>query len=906
MVAATSTLLHKELGPTAMSCVIAIAAAVMAMACGAGPSGTVNTPGREQRTSFASFAKTFRDNYPLHAQGIAVSDRDADGSRLILVAEPPPNVAIDDLKTVSPAFADAQVVRHSLGRDGWTTDILARLPPGTDIASLSREIHRLLFGTSYGAFLLPIPAPPHDWQFVEPDVALPNIYAWLNDPSQRAIGAVDQREVKLVSLLAADGAGVYFSDPSGLVLWVLPRGRIDEYAREFRIFALESDAIVGAVGAETAVVFVGRRRVLPVVQYPPLRFESLRALASAGNFELAQSFERNSIEAGHSAEGDWARIYLSPAILDTEVGSVLNIADQLLKSWSSHGTTTYENFSYPAPDPFPFKTSVGDILGAPTLRYNWNTNGFSSVLSVDGEQLLAFHRFGALPLTYFPEANDEGDEDHYEEDATPDADQASDAARSHFAAMGDPYLIRAAEYAALYTVLSQFDFQSHDSNDPAAKRTEEITKKHVLTALQRFSNATDGRLAKTARTIVAEEVAAGVEKPESESDVLPFLRDRRAEMHALSNQEVDDLAMRVATGAPDMDLVQRLATLFLDKKKLRDELLREQRGRPVSWIRTPDVVVSHNSARNLVGGHNIRAMPEEIATSDAVPRGNVRFSDSGTLLVNRDDLVNAARRAKEPITKALFPQTPPPTALPTAWGPVRHVAQETPTQIAITRGPNEYTVSLRADSGAVTDTTSVATYADALDLFEAHVGRPKATVRRLRLEGFDPDSAENFLRSADIRETAAGRVQLVKEGRTVDASKLSADYQLDTAQLKGVHFDEVRGGTELTLDFEVAARIQARPSLTIRIKQWFRGVAREVIGRLSEPIRSSVEAVLGRWTHQPTTVDALAREIRASMRDVTKRRPTLRIEIRSETGDAVLVELERLLPAEHDAWVTVG
>jgi hypothetical protein len=140
--------------------------------------------------------------------------------------------------------------------------------------------------------------------------------------------------------MSPDRAGVYFSEAPGLVMWVLPRGSLEDYPRDFRIFALESDLILGALANESTVIILGRKRLLPLASYPPLRLESLRALTAAGNFELAQSFERNSIVAGHENEGDWAPIYLSAGIVDTEVGSVLDIADQLLKSWSSHGDTS--------------------------------------------------------------------------------------------------------------------------------------------------------------------------------------------------------------------------------------------------------------------------------------------------------------------------------------------------------------------------------------------------------------------------------------------------------------------------------------------------------------------------------------------------------------------------------------
>ena len=71
---------------------------------------------------------------------------------------------------------------------------------------------------------------------------------------------------------------------------------------------------------------------------PPLRVETILQLAAVGQDELSQSYERRNIISGrYDEKHDWAPIYLSAALLDTEYGSLLNITDQLLKSWSMGG-----------------------------------------------------------------------------------------------------------------------------------------------------------------------------------------------------------------------------------------------------------------------------------------------------------------------------------------------------------------------------------------------------------------------------------------------------------------------------------------------------------------------------------------------------------------------------------------
>ena len=81
----------------------------------------------------------------------------------------------------------------------------------------------------------------------------------------------------------------------------------------------------------------------------PLRTESILTLASAHTADLGQSYERTRVFAGKLASGgdagrDWAPIYLSDQLVDTEVGSLLNLTDQILKSWSQAGQVDYDNF----------------------------------------------------------------------------------------------------------------------------------------------------------------------------------------------------------------------------------------------------------------------------------------------------------------------------------------------------------------------------------------------------------------------------------------------------------------------------------------------------------------------------------------------------------------------------------
>lgn len=841
-----------------------------------------------------AFWTKFRESYPLHAQGVALSNPEPDGSRIVIVAEPPPDIALSDLQATSAVFAEAKVLSHRLGHDGWTKDVAAVVPAEVNATDLTENLERTLFGTSYRGFLLPVPPPTANGGFEEPDVTLSDLCAWLHAPAQRVTGLLDHRAVPLKSLFGAARAGVYLSEVDGLVLWVLPRGSLGDDPRDFRMFALESDLIVGAAASPNAVIVVGRRRALSPVTYPPLRFESVRALAAAGDFELAQSFERTSIAAGAEQQGDVAPIYLSAGIVDTEIGSDLNIADQLLKSWSTHGMTSYENFNYAAGDPFPFQKGVQEMLGAESLRFNWNTQGFSTTIDFDDYQVLDFNDLGSLPISYFPDEDVDREANHDK------AEELADQARIHFSKVGDPYLIRAAQYAALYTILSEFDFQSESNDEQAIEKTQEITKTYVTDALKKLAAASDADLTKAARTFLQSRAQQSLGGPTAEnmSNVVQVLKALREQIRSLSPESQSKGAERIATGTGLTEggrIVQVLARLFLDSEGLKKALASAKGVRDSSWIRTPDLVVSHNAVKDLVGGHSIRPLPTAIVTTDQVPRGKFAVLESGAFAMNRVDFEAAGR----PIAPKLHPGT---TALAEARPGRAWVTDKQPGGRAVgarvSKTAEGYTVAILDEAGNTLESTAVPTSAGALDVFESRAASPTSTLRRLELANFDGDGAENFTRNIDMRDQAAGRMQILKPGeREFDLASIRRDYQVEGARFTGAHTSAIGGGTEVKLTFEMQARAQGRRGLIVAVKQWFRAKTPEALTSAVTRFRDTVVSILDRWRKSDTAgVDDLARAIRKELREETKRRPTLRIELQSEAVDSHFVEVEPVAP----------
>ena len=102
----------------------------------------------------------FRAAYPYHIQTIALSDKDVDGARTMIISEPPPTVTLDEIQAIDPALSQATTRSHRLGVDGWVKDVVIDLPPLAP-GRLNAIVNRLqvrLFGTSYKAYVVGIPA----------------------------------------------------------------------------------------------------------------------------------------------------------------------------------------------------------------------------------------------------------------------------------------------------------------------------------------------------------------------------------------------------------------------------------------------------------------------------------------------------------------------------------------------------------------------------------------------------------------------------------------------------------------------------------------------------------------------------------------------------------------------------
>ncbi|HVT14660.1 MAG TPA: hypothetical protein VHQ90_00575 [Thermoanaerobaculia bacterium] len=433
----------------------------------------------------------FRQARPYPHQTFALRSL-PDHALALIISEPPPTLSKSELEgLIKTAFGDdlvaLQRLRWKIGIDGWVEDLVLKVKAAptqgqaTDQAGdplddpLLRDrialLHLALFDTAYGGQLeLVGTVPAQAARSAAPNlhVSAKEIRDWLAEPQTlwHPIEGGDAQGVSWTDVAARKMTGAFISDDASLIMLAFPTetltaARADSRSltplrADFRRFAVASDAILGGIwnaNGETAIL--ARFRVQPPALVPPLRFETFALLAAQSSNELRQSYERTSLFAGKLPTGDyqqrdWAPIYLSEALIDTEFGALLNLTDQMLKSWSEAGAIEYLYFTYPLkPDRFPFKegpltTLVEKQSGSKSVLFNWNTSGSAAVTQLPELAVLNAKQTGALPVTY-------GSELRPGEDVTiGHLSNYEQQAYEYFAGLKDPNLARVVQYTLIY------------------------------------------------------------------------------------------------------------------------------------------------------------------------------------------------------------------------------------------------------------------------------------------------------------------------------------------------------------------------------------------------------------------------------------------------------------------------
>ena len=463
----------------------------------------------------------FRRKHPYPYQTVAVGQL-PDATRIVILSEPSPIMTPSALRDLTTATFGADIVssrrlRWYIGIDGWVEDLVLTVrAPSASIPDPLRDpvlrdrvalLHHALFGTNFGGDIETLDDEP---SLAEAHLS-PNLHVsprevntWLADNSRhwQPLDEEDPAESSWAAICQRGAVGAFASGDHTLIMLTFPTSlltaaRLNPIAlaalrNPFREFAVASDDVFGGVWAiHGQAAILARVRTRPLDQLPPLRFETFVLLATQSADELSQSYERNTVFAGKLQSGpynqrDWAPVYLSAPLIDTELGALLNITDQMLKSWSEAGAIEYLYFSYPKPSQYPFTTAKGnrpsalsDVLqktfGQGSVLFNWNTAGSAVVLRSAVFSTLAPKQTGALPVTYGAEgrAKKSGEQDLFDYE---------ERAYRYFAGLGDPNLGRVVQYTLLYQL-----FRAMAKDNPAADRgtsvVPEINARSKATAL---------------------------------------------------------------------------------------------------------------------------------------------------------------------------------------------------------------------------------------------------------------------------------------------------------------------------------------------------------------------------------------------------------------------------------------
>lgn len=438
--------------------------------------------------------KTFRTGRPYPYQAI-VAQPLADRSLALVISEPEPAMSKSAFEQlVREAFGkdllDLKRHRWMIGIDGWLEDLVLRVarPAGQEgagdtsfagllkdplfrdrIAALNVALHGTVFGAHVEVLDGKLAASATMAAAPNLRISSKELRDWVTDSTQRwrAVDGEATPDSTWATMVAQKTVGTFVSGDGSLVLFTLPSSFLktspatprdtEELRAPFRQFAVATDSILGGVWTgDGHIAIVGRARHQPLDVVPPLRFQTLAMFARWPQEELQQSYERNQVFAGKMRSGgpfpfrDWAPILLSKSLIDTEFGALLNITDQMLKSWSLAGQTQYIYFDYPMqPKSYPFEKPLSAVLrekyGASSTQFNWNTAGLASVVKSDSLSVLTTKQTGALPITYGSEMRGGNMQfGHllvYE-----------DAGYNYFAGLKDPNLARVVQYTMLYQV----------------------------------------------------------------------------------------------------------------------------------------------------------------------------------------------------------------------------------------------------------------------------------------------------------------------------------------------------------------------------------------------------------------------------------------------------------------------
>lgn len=403
----------------------------------------------------------FRQNHPYGYQTVGLKHVGDDC--VFIISEPSERVSERSLQGLFANYGgNFEIKKHKLGYDGWLADVVgsAHFKGNAEFDAFTDQLFKTLYGTAYKPYYLNLDNPiahvyysPYRLNY---SISAAELNQWIiKDKELFENGRGEKKTVEqLVASNMSESNAIWYGE--GFVAWVVQPGKVtlqDElFCTNARKFAIDSDLIIGAVGVQgKRVAIIARSREVPLEILPPLRIETLLQLAVTDNDHLAQSYERFHLFAGKTADKlDIAPIYLSDELWHTEYGNLLNITDQMLKSWSENGRIEYTNFGHPKPIDWGFDRGALRDLESSTLTYNWNTAGAGFIFP--GPQNLSIYsvnRTGSLPVSYIPEGMEGTEHGNKVFDA-------EELAYDFFSELNSPELARVVQYAAFYQIFRYY------------------------------------------------------------------------------------------------------------------------------------------------------------------------------------------------------------------------------------------------------------------------------------------------------------------------------------------------------------------------------------------------------------------------------------------------------------------
>lgn len=927
------------------------------------PSPIVNSPrspiSRSESDGLTQVWNRFRERFPFGTQTVAISPADSLGNRVLVLPEPPNDVTLEVITGIDPArIKRIETRKQRIGKDGWVTDVVASVVASDEeLPALIAHVSSRIFGTDYKAHALRIGSLPTSRAKYELDVraTADELFHWVLGPGASFVPLHGGLAVSIAQVSMSHRSAVYFSEKPGLLLWWLPKNITAGKCRtEAREFALDSDLIVGGVGFDTGVAVLARERQVPIDVLPPLRAETLALLDAVSDGELAQSYERNHPFAGRmDSTRDWAPAYLSPELVDTEYGLLLNVADQILKGWSNSGLTTYAGFEkYPQPQRWPFRRALPLELAAEELTYNWNTNGAGYSIRRDEVTVFALNRTGALPVSYIP------GEKPTDGDATVEA--AEQAAYEYFAGCAEPVLVRVVQYASLYQCLHALHAGEATAPVPRTTAAEDALNqlgRELLTAFAKSDGAERDRVAELIRRQV---VAAGGELShatarESVDEVSEFVsHDPRVAVMLLERGAIGVIDEVAAGFGTQVGIV---LSNFAAMSAFPYQLTKAAKGN--GWTHTPVIVVSQNSGAmaDATGGHNLRSHITEFRLQKGLAKGEVKLAQEGDrsiLLVSAedggriaktveqagkwwDDPENAATAVREALGRvASAPPRPLATALRVTSGRMSSAGRarglafygEAEARQFVRGGHwgERHGVGARGAGGApelegaTAARVSVAREADgtyrvisgggaridfytAEDAVNATVGALDTSSsigsRVIELRGMSLTEAEAFVGSSEIRASAGSvrggavgmlRVRGLKRGFARELS----EYRLaiKTATIREQIVEAAGGIRESVFEVHIPSGIAGKPPMLIRIRALFAKLLdAQTYAKWRVRIGQAIHAALGSASDGLDLNLRIRLELRNLKKESGGTFETIRQQIHLEAGEGYFVRL---------------